>query len=819
MTCNSHLDRASRLLTRPEAVVCRRARFAKWVGALTLAIVCVWSAAHAQAPAENSVESKKAAPEKPAAPTPVPLAEVSAQAEAATVNLREIVTAAAVSPPIEQVDKDLPTLTREIDVRLRENGRIMSQHPSLELLGTLDRNWRRTRRTLEAWSGEFDERMSALDRDLARIGDLDKTWTETLKLAQQQDAPAELVRRIESLIAAISKARTTVEAQRASALRLQTRVAAQDSRVREAVEAIRQLRDATLARIGQKDSPSIWNSALLARAGEQIPTDSSQSRQAQWTALEAYAARNTSRFFIHGLFFAALAALFYAARRRIRQWAQDDPAMQHAASVFAWPIATALILSLIGSRWLYPEAPRLMGAFIGAFALIPTALVLRRIVAPYLRPLLYAVVAFFFVDQIRIITASIELVPRLIFLVEMIAGTGFLFWFIRTMDRAGVVAGGRRRSVARVGLRIACAFFVLTALANAVGYVALANLLGNAVLRSLYFGLILYTMVEILDALLLMAMRVRPLSLLSMVERHRDLLRRRTRVVLNALAFVLWALFTLERLAVRERVLFGAKDLLTAELTLGSISISFADVIAFALAVWASFLVSRFVRFVLDEEVFPHAHLKRGLPYAISQTLHYLILVAGFFVAMAALGLDMTKFTILAGAFSVGVGFGLQNIFNNFVSGLILLYERPVQVGDVIQMDDAAGVVERIGIRASIVRTTSGSEIIVPNGKLISERLVNWTFSDRQRGIEVPISVVLGSDPQRVIAILEGIASDHPKLLKNPPPQALLTRVGPDWMGFELHASTDRVEDWMQVRSEIAVAVTAALVQANITLR
>jgi small-conductance mechanosensitive channel len=259
--------------------------------------------------------------------------------------------------------------------------------------------------------------------------------------------------------------------------------------------------------------------------------------------------------------------------------------------------------------------------------------------------------------------------------------------------------------------------------------------------------------------------------------------------------------------------------MLTAELNVGSISISFGDVLAFGLAVWASFLVSRCVRFVLNEEVFPHARLKRGLPYAISQTLHYVILVAGFFVAMAALGLDMTKFTILAGAFTVGVGFGLQNIFNNFVSGLILLYERPVQVGDLIQMDDATGVVERIGIRASIVRTSSGSEIIVPNGKLISERLVNWTFSERQRGIDVQISAVLGTDPQRVIALLERTATDHPKLLKQPPPQALLTRIGPDWMGFELQAFTDRIEDWMQVRSDLAVAITAALARENISLR
>jgi small-conductance mechanosensitive channel len=289
--------------------------------------------------------------------------------------------------------------------------------------------------------------------------------------------------------------------------------------------------------------------------------------------------------------------------------------------------------------------------------------------------------------------------------------------------------------------------------------------------------------------------------------------------VLNALAFFLWLLFALERLAVRQRVITAVTEFFTTELSVGAISMSLADVLAFALAVWASFIVSRFVRFVLDEEIYPHAHLKRGLPYAISQTLHYLILVIGFFVAMAALGLDMTKFTILAGAFTVGVGFGLQNIFNNFVSGLILLFERPVQVGDVIQIGDTAGAVERIGMRASIVRTPGGSEIIVPNSKLISDQLVNWTFSDRQRGIDVPVSVVLGSDPQRVIEVLESVGKGHPKLVDRPPPKALLNRLGPDWMGFELHAATDHIDDWMQVRSDLAVSVHKALVGQGIALR
>jgi small-conductance mechanosensitive channel len=303
------------------------------------------------------------------------------------------------------------------------------------------------------------------------------------------------------------------------------------------------------------------------------------------------------------------------------------------------------------------------------------------------------------------------------------------------------------------------------------------------------------------------------------IGRNERLLRHRVRRLLQWTAAFLWLLVLLNQLLIREWFFGAIGSALTAELKVGSLSISPGDLIAFVLTVWASFLISRFVRFLLDEDVYPRVRLKRGLPYAISNTVHYFILFAGFLVGIAALGFDMTKVTILVGAFSVGVGFGLQNIFNNFISGLILLFERPISIGDIIQIGDASGVVERIGIRASIIRTTNGSEVIVPNGQLISDRLTNWTLSNRQHGIELPVAVAQGTDPSRVREILEGTAAAHPLVAKDPPPQALVTTLGPNSITVEVRAWTDSSDQWMQVRSELAIAVNAALTAEKIAMK
>jgi small-conductance mechanosensitive channel len=297
------------------------------------------------------------------------------------------------------------------------------------------------------------------------------------------------------------------------------------------------------------------------------------------------------------------------------------------------------------------------------------------------------------------------------------------------------------------------------------------------------------------------------------------LLQRRIRRFLQWGALVLWFLTFLDRTAVRDRFFAAAGSVLDASVGLGKLQISLFDVLAFVLVIWAAFLLSRLLRFVLDQEVFPHTSLRRGLPYAISRTLHIATITLGFVIALSTLGMEMTQLTILMSAFTIGVGFGLQNIFNNFVSGLIVLFERPVQVGDMIQMDDAVGIVERIGIRASVMRAANGSEVIVPNGKLISDRVVNWTLSRHERVIDVPIAVTLQSDPRTVIATLENVARAHSAVLPEPPPQAIVTRLGPDWMGVELRVAIREVERWMLVRSELAVAAAAALREAQVALR
>ena len=241
-----------------------------------------------------------------------------------------------------------------------------------------------------------------------------------------------------------------------------------------------------------------------------------------------------------------------------------------------------------------------------------------------------------------------------------------------------------------------------------------------------------------------------------MVRRHQQLILGRILTLLRIGLFVLWLVSSLRAMQVFEPVFDAIVHVLTAQARFGDVGISLGGILSFAVTVWAAFILSRFLRFVLEEDVYPRLALPRGVPTAISIGLHYLLLLFGFFLALAATGADLGKTTILAGAFGVGVGFGLQDIVHNFISGLILIVERPVLPGDTVQIDTLYGEVKRIGLRSSTVRTWEGAEVIVPNGKLISSQVVNWTLSDRQRRLDIHVGVgaagifLLPNDPRVV---------------------------------------------------------------------
>jgi small-conductance mechanosensitive channel len=286
--------------------------------------------------------------------------------------------------------------------------------------------------------------------------------------------------------------------------------------------------------------------------------------------------------------------------------------------------------------------------------------------------------------------------------------------------------------------------------------------------------------------------------------------------VITAAGVVAWVVFSLQDFGILDATIAQISKVFEAEISIGDFSIVVGDILIFFLVIWLSFKISQLLRFALDTDVLPRMDLPRGVPATITRLTHYAIMVGGAVIAATAAGLDFSKLTLIIGALGVGIGFGLQNVVNNFVSGLILLFERPIRVGDKVQVSQLSGTVKNIGMRASIVATWAGAEVIVPNANFISSEVINWTLSDDRRRMEIPAGVAYGTDPTRVIDLLIGVARDHSDVLDDPEPKAIFKGFGASSLDFELRAWTRG--DFVVVASDLRVGINQVLAEAGIEI-
>ena len=215
-------------------------------------------------------------------------------------------------------------------------------------------------------------------------------------------------------------------------------------------------------------------------------------------------------------------------------------------------------------------------------------------------------------------------------------------------------------------------------------------------------------------------------------------------------------------------------------------------------------LLARLARVTLRRRILPHTSMDPGQQYAFARFAGYFVWVLGLLVGLQTAGLDLSSLAVLGGAFGIGIGFGLQPIVVNFLAGLILLAERPVKVGDRIEVGETIGDVIRIQGRATWVRTNDNVIMIVPNSEFINTRVTNWTVNDRQVRFAMDIGVSYGSDPDEVRDVLLAVAAGHSDVLADPAPDVLFTGFGDSALNFSLRVWTvARVQTPMVLTSEL----------------
>ena len=752
---------------------------------------------------------------------PIQLSEIAARAADVRALLANLDAAITPGKDVQAILDALPALSEELRVRLEQTRASLETSPPLPVLEQLGVTWDGTRARLRAWNEALTQWTARVEQERSRLAGLRESWVRSREAAASAGAPKVVLDQIDGILGGINAARTRVETRLSTPLVAQYRLAQLQRRADEAVARVAQARTDRLRRLGERDGPPLWARGLWAGAMSQASAAAHDVRAAGQVVIAEVAQQHGTRVPLHALLFLILVTLLWRGRRAARRWTKDDPSTGSVIGVFNRPISSALVLACFVAPWIYTDAGPVLLRVVALVAIVPVGRLIRPSLDRSVAAALYVFGTLFVVDALRSVIVRGPLFEHMIFLGEMLVASAATLW-VRIARRRQVLELPAEDAMEAAALRFV-GRLLLTAFAGAfvlggLGYIELARLVGAGALGSAYFGLAILAAVQVAKGLVGLMLRSRPLGLLASVVQARAVLERRLVRVLRWLGVLAWIAATLNALTLLPGVSSAVRTALTTQWGWGAIRLSLGDLIVFALTIWVSFMLSAAVRLLLAEDVFPRVRLARGMPLALSLVIQYVLIFGGFTLALAALGVDLTKLTILAGAFGVGVGLGLQSLVNNFASGLILLFERPIHVGDVVQLTGVSGEVRHIGARATLVRTADGAEVFVPNSQLITQALTNWTYSDLRRRIVIPVKVAYGAAPQRVTELLTGVAAKHPQVIDQPPPGAVFLGFGENSLDFELRAWTDRFGDAEAIQSQLADSVYTVLTEARIDL-
>ena len=664
-------------------------------------------------------------------------------------------------------------------------------------------------RRLAATIATLHTQTKALDADLDRLAGYDAEVAQWLQTARARNAAAALVARIEAVPQRNEKQAHDLRVKRDQALELlgrALRLSAQASALRSEIGA-RQLRLEAEMRAAH-DEP-LWridlHGAGIERVRQSARAEASQIADflvARWMHLSAIAVAA----------FALALLLVVAARKQLAN--AKDILDRGIPALFGAPFIAAVLLALLALVWLGPVGPASYYAVAFSLMSIPTAL-LARATFPHggSLSLFMLTVAMVSLGLVGPIVDPLPLQGRLLLIAQCVAVAGGLIVDLRrgaSMPWSPVTT--RRVAIAVIVL------LTLAVLAAVAGYAGPARLLRNIVLGAAGLALLVFATIYLLYGLIAALSQTRVAQRLRIVSRDPASVRRAALTALRVVGWSAWVVGMLILVGRLDWTVQFVEKLVDTKFQIGAATVSTAAIFAGFAVVAGTYVLVKMLRVLLDIELLPRLTLDHGVSFAVSAVIRYCLITAGVLLAMAAIGVDLTKVTLLAGAIGVGVGLGLQGVVNNFVSGLILLVERPISAGDSVQVGDSSGVVRSIGVRASMIRTPEGAEVIVPNADLISKAVTNWTLKDRTRRIEIEVVVARETDAESIIRLLETAATDVQGISAQPSPRARLSKLGAD-RTYRLYAWIEDVDRSGEVQSALRMSIAKRFSEAHIEIK
>ncbi|MEJ2163673.1 MAG: mechanosensitive ion channel [Robiginitalea sp.] len=666
-----------------------------------------------------------------------------------------------------------------------EGREFMVSNPNQQKINNYIKRWDEYRIQLGGWETEISAYVERNLRLLESFESESEVWDLTYERAKQQEVPGELLSNIGSAINSLNAVEKQTKDYNYTYLRLQSRINRLRQTALEMVQALYDKRDSETYDIFYQRHPPFWQVSSV----EDVAKSERESRPATFTdpssrISELFQTHKDKLYFLLVLGLGLGAFIMYLRRQLMKTFGPEAATSKASESylLFKFPIVVVIYLLIFVGRLQLLSGTRFLGdILIFILLVLGIILIIYKIPKRY-RWLIYASILFLLLDTIKTYVWFDSTNYRIYLLAEAILIAGFIFYFT-------------------------------------LGYTNLADLSVKVGTQSGIAAIIAYGLLVVFKSIFISWLEQRFHRSENSNLDQLAFLKKRTEQFLRFAVIFLFVIGFLNIINELRNVTDFISSIMTEPYVVGNLTFTLGSIFMFLLILILSYVLSRIITFLISDEygLLHFFKLPEGIPSAISLVLRYSILFFGVILALSYLNIDLSEFNLMAGALGLGIGFGLQTVVANFVSGLILVFERPILPGDTVEVNNLFGKVTKIGVRASSISTYDGAEVIVPNMNLVSNDLINWTLSDSIKRIEILVGTTYKADPNEVLRILGECALKFDYVIKDREPLALFTGFGESSLDFRLLFWVP-FEVGLRAKSDVSITIYNMLKEAGIEI-
>ena len=651
---------------------------------------------------------------------------------------------------------------------------------------------------------------NGLDRKLQK-------WTTLSTELKQKDIPNEFILTADSAVAAINFTLSKTHERADTLLLMQSRQTKLNLIIDDMIRMLEEEQKVFQSTYFILDSNPIWSSADSAIRVQNVRMYFKTEMTESYNNLSIYLRTNRGIVILQIVFIIILIIGFMLVSRI---WPTDkldsnSKRETQAGFIIRHPFFSSLLIGIVISAFFYTNRPQVLGGFFVMLMMISSLVLLPGLISNKLKIPLLLLLILFIINFLQDFLPYQSLAYRMILFIQSVAVLLLIFFANKIKSEFELKPKWKRYFSGFLG--VFGLLMIIAFISNIIGSVKLSDFLISSTIRTFTFSVTVITIVIILNSMLILLIKGKKAQSIPLYDQLKKLIDKRIRPLINWGGLILWFFAALIYFRLLKPFQHLIDKIMDIEFVVASVAISIGGIISFFLIVFFTYILTRFVKSIFKDEWVTKSSLPRGTADSISMLIRYTIVAFGIYLALGALGVSMNKFGFMAGALGVGIGFGLQNVVLNFIAGLILSFEKPIHVGDVIEVDEFMGRVTDIGVRASRIKTWDGSELIVPNGQLISNKVNNWTLTDEKRRLTINVSTSFDAEPEKVITILGAVAKDHPETKDQPAPLVLFDGYGSSSFDFTIYCWVEFSAS-LKTKSEIAVNAHKAMSIAGISV-